>query len=62
LGSDYNFCPNVQDDDFHETFHPARIEILARLGDPNIKVLHFKGPLKKVLTNEILPPGRRDPT
>jgi hypothetical protein len=48
LGSDYNFCPSVEDD-IPGTFERARDEILAKLGDPDIKVLHFKGRLKEAL-------------
>ena len=48
LGYQYNFCPSVEDD-VPGTFEKARDEILAKLGDPDIKVLHFKGRLKEVL-------------
>ncbi len=48
LGPCYNFCPSVEDD-IPGTFENARVEILAKLGDRNIKVLHFKGRLKEVL-------------
>lgn len=49
LGSSYNFCPSVEDD-VPGTFERAGDEILAKLDDPDIKVLHFKGRLKQVLT------------
>jgi hypothetical protein len=48
LGSDYNFCPSVEDD-VPGTFERARDEILTKLGDTDIKVLHFKGRLKETL-------------
>ena len=48
LGYRYNFCPSVEDD-VPGTFEKARDEILAKLGDPDIKVLHFKGRLKEIL-------------
>jgi hypothetical protein len=48
LGPRYNFCPSVEDD-IPGTFEKARAEISAKLGDRDIKVLHFKGRLKEVL-------------
>lgn len=50
LGPNYNFCPSVEDDT-PGTFESASAQILEALGDPERRILHFKGRLKEVLAD-----------
>jgi hypothetical protein len=49
IGFKYNFCPNVEDLNNVSQFNAARDEILSQKGNPEYKILHFKGKLKEVL-------------
>lgn len=52
LGPRHNWCPSVEESD-PGTFSAARADILDKVGNPEYKVLHFKGRLKEVYRKEV---------